>query len=129
MPHATKKMTLAALFVGLLIAAEGLVGLAAPDAFVEIVRWFQTAPVIYGAAVVRVAVGVVLFCAAAASRMPALLRGLGVLIAIGGLLTPVAGIQLARVVLGWWSEGAAPLVRVWAGGAVILGALIVYAAA
>jgi hypothetical protein len=122
-------VAIAALIIGLLILAQGLMGLAAPDAFVELVSWFQTPPVIYLAAVIRVMFGAVLVLAAAASRAPTFLRGLGALIVIGGALTPFIGVQFADVILGWWSEGGTTLVRSWAVGALVLGTLIVYASA
>ncbi len=120
-------MTIAALVIGLLILVQGLAGLASPDTFVAAVRMFQEPPVIYFAAVVRVAFGVVLVLAAPVSRFPRLLRGLGVLIVVGGALTPVVGLQFAQVVLGWWSSGGAWVVRAWAAVALLLGAFILFA--
>jgi hypothetical protein len=117
-------MPIAALSIGLLIVVQGVVGLAVPELFVKIVRTFQEPPIIYGAAVIRFVFGVVLFLAAPRSRVPVVLRSLGLLIALGGLLTPVVGIPFARVVLGWWSDPV--IVRVWAAAALGLGLLIVY---
>jgi len=120
-------MPIAALSIGLLIVAQGVLGLFAPDLFVGLVREFQTPPVIYAAAVIRFVFGVVLFRVAPLSRAPTALRGLGVLVAIGGLLTPFIGIPFARMVLGWWSDGGPAIVRIWAAAALLLGAFIVYA--
>ena len=120
-------MRIAALSIGLLIGAQGLFGLAAPDLFVGLVRAIQEPPVIYAAALVRFVFGVVLFRAAPFSRGPMVLRGLGALVAVGGLLTPFVGIPLARTILGWWTDGGPALVRIWAAAALCLGALIVYA--
>ena len=117
-------MPVAALSIGLLIVVQGIVGLAMPDLFVGVVRTFQEPPVIYAAAVIRFVFGVVLFLAAPRSRAPIVLRSLGLLIALGGLLTPVVGIPFARVVLGWWSDPV--IVRVWAAAALALGMLIEY---
>lgn len=52
--------------VGVIIILQGLVGLMAPDAFANLVRAIHAPPVIYLAAVVRVAFGVVLVAAALA---------------------------------------------------------------
>jgi hypothetical protein len=117
-------MLIAALSIGMLIVVQGVVGLAMPDLFVGVVRAFQEPPVIYAAAVIRFVFGVVLFCASPRSRAPIVLRSLGLLIALGGLLTPIFGIPFARVVLGWWSDPL--IVRVWATAALALGVLIVY---
>src|SRR4026207_1635644 len=96
-----------------------------PELFVGIVQTFQEPPVVYFAAVIRFAFGVVLFRAAPRSRARLAMRILGSLIAIGGLLTPFVGVSLARVVLPWWADPG--IVRLWAAGALSLGMLIVYA--
>ena len=118
-------MPIAALAIGLLIVVQGIVGLAVPDIFVGIVRTFQAPPVLYFAALIRFAFGVVLFVAAPRSRAPIVLRVLGLLISLGGLLTPFIGVSFARVVLDWWADPV--IVRVWAAAALCLGVLIVYA--
>ena len=120
-------MALAALLIGLLIALQGVLGIAAPELFVRIVRFFQDPPVIYLAAVLRIVFGVVLVRAAPASRVPGVLRLLGFLIAIGGVLTPFVGVRFAHAILDSWSAGGNALVRMWAGGSLVLGVLIVYA--
>jgi hypothetical protein len=115
-----------ALLVGMLIVAEGILGIAAPDPFLKAVRSFQTTPVIYLAAAIRLVFGVVLVRAAPTSRAPRVLRVFGYLMVIGGLLTPFVGGQAARVILDWWSAGGPGLVRVWAAAAAALGIFIVY---
>ena len=122
-------MAIAARLIGLLIVAQGVLGLVAPELFASVVKAFQTPPVIYLAALIRIAVGVVLVLAAPASRVPTGLRCLGALIVIGGLLTPVLGVQFAKLVLAWWSEGGPAIIRIWAVAALAIGAFIVFAAA
>ena len=122
-------MAVVAVIIGLLIAAEGVVGLAVPGVFVGMVRFFQEPPVIYLAAVVRVLIGVVLVWAAPASRAPTVIRILGLFVAVGGLLTPFVGVRVADVILGWWMTGGPGVVRLWAGLALVLGVIIVYAVA
>ncbi len=117
----------AALAIGVVIVLQGLAGLVAPDAFASLVRAIQDPPVIYVAAIVRVAFGVVLIAAATRSRAPLALRVLGALVTLGGLLTPFVGVEFARVVLGWWSDGGAVVVRGWASAALAIGAFIIHA--
>lgn len=121
-------MAIAALVIGLLVVVQGLVGLAAPEFFFNLIRGIQTPPILYAAAVVRIGIGSVLVLAAPASRAPLALRLLGVLIVIGGVLTPFVGARLADVILGWWSQGP-NVIRMWAAGALVLGAFVVYATA
>lgn len=120
-------MTLAALLIGLAIAAQGIFGIAAPDAFVRALRLVQTPPVLYVAAVIRVAFGIVLVRAAPASRTPTFLRALGCLIVFRGLLTPFFGVRIGHAILDSWSTGGPGVVRLWAGVSLALGASIVYA--
>jgi hypothetical protein len=120
-------MAIAALVIGVMIAVQGIVGLVSPETFTEFIRAFQVSPVIYLAAIIRVLIGAILVLAAPASRAPLLLRGLGVLIVIGGLLTPFVGAQFAGVVLGWWSVGGPPVVRMWASASLLIGSFIIFA--
>lgn len=122
-------MKLLALFIGLSVAVIGILGLAVPEVFVAAVGFFQAPPLIYLAAVVRVLVGVVLIAAAPASRAPRVLRVLGFLIVIGGVITPFFGVHLAQLILGWWVAGGSALVRGWAGVGLMIGSFIVYAVA
>lgn len=123
------KVSLLALLIGLLLVVQGILGIVAPDVFVGSIRFMQTPPVLYVAAVLRVAFGVVLVCAAPGSRAPRFLRAFGFIIVIGGLLTPFVGVWASQHILDWWSAGGPALVRVFAGVSLALGFLIVYAVA
>ena len=117
-----------ALGIAVLLLLQGIVGLVLPDTFVGVVRFMQTPPAIYVAAVFRVAVGVVLFFAAAfASRLRLFLRIFGALVLLGGLLTPVWGSHFAEVILGWWSSQGSALVRLFATASLALGFFVGYA--
>ena len=126
--RASRVTSLLALLVGVLLIIQGLVGLVAPDAFVGVVRVFQAPPVIYVAAALRLAIGVVLVCAASGSRIPTFLRVFGFIIAIGGLLTPFVGAQFAHVILALWSARGVGLVRLFAIVSLALGVVTTYAA-
>ena len=121
-------MSVAALLIGLLIVVQGIVGLVAPESFLQLIQFIQTPPNIYVAAVVRIAFGIILFLAAPQSRAPVALRILGALILVGGLMTPFLGVRVADLILGWWSQGPG-IVRAWAAGALVIGFFIVYATA
>jgi hypothetical protein len=120
---------LLALLIGVLLVVQGLLGITAPEVFVSTIRFMQAPPVIYGAAVLRVAFGIVLVIAAPRSRAPMFLRIFGSIIVIGGLLTPFMGVWAAQHILGWWAAGGTAVVRVFAGVSLVLGALVVYAIA
>jgi hypothetical protein len=113
--------------IALLIVAQGVLGLLAPEFFFRLVQAFQVPPVLYVAALVRVAFGGVLLLVSSTSRVPFGLRLLGGIMLVGGLLTPFFGASFARVILGSWSEGGAPIIRAWAGASLLIGIFIAYA--
>lgn len=119
-------MPLTAHIVGLMIIALGIAGLAVPDYLPRLAWMSQSAPALYIAAFVRLAFGIVLLLAAPKARIPNALRILGVLMILGGALTPFIGARLAETVLAWWSRDVA-MIRAWAAAALAVGVLIVYA--
>ena len=120
-------MALVARLIGLFIAAIGVLGVIAPDGLLTAVRSLQTPLGLYLAASFRVVSGVVLVLAASSSRAPKVLRPLGFVIIVAGLITPFFGVDRVRAILDWWSGQGAAFMRVWAGLAVAFGAFVVYA--
>jgi hypothetical protein len=116
-----------ALGIGVLLIIQGLLGILAPDAFVGVVRLFQSPSMVYVAAALRIAIGIVLLCAVTGSRLPMFLRIFGVSIVIGGVLTPFVGVQLAHTILALWSSRGPGLVRLFALVSLALGVLTSYA--
>jgi len=116
-----------AFVIGVLLIIQGLLGIFAPNAFVGVVGLFQSPSLIYVAAALRVAIGIVLLCAVTGSRLPIFLRIFGVLIVIGGVLTPFVGVQFAHTILALWSSQGSGLVRLFALVSLALGLLTSYA--
>ena len=125
--RALRLTSLLALVVGVLLIMQGLLGIFAPNVFVSVVRLFQSPPVIYFAAALRIAIGIVLLYAATGSRFPMFLRIFGVLVLIGGLLTPFVGVQCAQTILALWSSQGSGLVRLFAAVSLALGLMTSYA--
>jgi len=117
----------AAMLIGVLIAGFGGAAILAPAAFFEAVRYLHTPPVIYVAGTLRVVLGIVLVGAAPQSRARTLLRSLGALIILAGLLTPLVGARVARALLEWWSAGGPWLVRAAGAVGLVIGLFILYA--
>jgi hypothetical protein len=122
-----RAISLAALVIGVFIALLGLTGLAAPEWFMSVVAVFQSPPVIFLAAVVRVAVGAVLVLAAPRSRALIPVRVLGAFIFAGGVFTPFIGVEVGKTILGWWISGGPVMIRIWAGMGLAMGGFIVWA--
>jgi hypothetical protein len=115
-----------ALLFGMILVCLGLLGLAAPDAFMIALRFFQASHRVYLAGAIRVLIGVVFFLAAADSRWPAAMRVAGIALVILGLLTPVSTHPIPSVTWGWWSDD---FVRPWALTTAALGLFVVIAVA
>lgn len=122
-----KVMNLLAIVVGLLIVAVGVVGMTAPDSLVTIGRNALTPTGLYVIAVLRVCIGIVLILAAPTSRMPKTLRVLGAVAVIGGITTPLFGVDRSRAVVSWWVSQSPLFLRLAALFAAAFGSFIIYA--
>jgi len=121
-------MKTAALLVAGLTILVGIGGLVSPERGTEIRRlYFATPGRLYTAAAVRVAMGLVVIVAAAASRAPKTLRVLGALMCMQGLAAALMGPDHARAVLEWETMQGPALLRVGAAVALTAGAFMVFA--
>jgi hypothetical protein len=96
---ASRVTVVLALCISLLLLAQGLIGLAAPDVFAGVVRFMQNSPAIYAAAAVRVAIGIVLLQAASTSRLLIFLRILGGFVLLGVSLHRLSADSLPKLFL------------------------------
>lgn len=120
-------MAFVALVLSLFVAALGALGMFSPMRLLDIVRHFQSPAGIYAAAALRIILGVALFLAAPTSRAPEVVRILGIIILVAGLITPLFGLERFRRLLDWWSVRGPAFMRVWAGFALAFGLLLAYA--
>jgi hypothetical protein len=114
-----------ALIIGVLVAAIGIFGLAAPEEFVPLIGEAQKRLTIYGIAAVRVAIGVVLLLAAGTSRAPFLLGAIGIVIMLGGFATLFMPGPLRQSVERWMADGSLTALRTWCVVALVLGVFVV----
>jgi hypothetical protein len=121
-----RTMTAAALLVGLLIAAVGIIGLVAPGQLLSAGRYFVTPLGLYLAAAVRITFGIVFLGAAPQTRTPTTLRIFGLLILLNGILTVFVGTDRARGILEWWSAQGLTVTRLFAGLVLAFGAFVIY---
>jgi hypothetical protein len=117
-----------AMALGFVIAAIGVLGIAAPSALLEFGRSLQSASALYVLAALRVALGTILVWAAPDSRTPRTLRIFGVLIIVAGVATPFIGVERSRAIFDWWSTQGTFFTRTWPATAVIFGLFVAYAA-
>jgi hypothetical protein len=119
-----------AFIIGVAVGAVGLVGALVPDVLFAIAQQFRTAPSFLALAVVRVAVGLVLFTVAPVSRLPLSLRVLGAVVVIAGLTTAAAGLFAmgpTRAAIDWWFSQNRWLLRLTGTALLGLGGFIAYA--
>ena len=120
-----KFLTLLTSLMALAIAAVGILGMVAPGLLLELARPLTTGTGLLGVAVVRVMFGVLLLLLAPASRVPGIIRVIGLVIVIAGILTPFFGI--AAGALTWISGQDLRLMRAVAILPFVFGLFIVYA--
>ncbi len=120
-------MALIALGLSLFVAALGAVGMVSPMRLLGVARHFQSPAGLCAAAALRVVLGVALVFAAPTSRAPGVVRILGIIILVAGVITPLFGVERSRRLLDWWSTRGPAFMRVWAGFALVFGLLLAYA--
>ena len=117
---------LLAMGLGFIVAAIGVLALAAPSVLLELGRTLQSPTGLYVVAAVRVGFGIVLFWAASNSHTPRTLRILGVFIVLAGLITPFLGVERTHAAFEWWSTQGSTFARVGPVAAVAFGLFIAY---
>jgi hypothetical protein len=115
-----------AIAVGLIISAIGLIGVVAPLLVLEFGRSLLTPTALYFVAAFRIGIGVVLVRVAPVSRVPAVLRIVGIFVIIAGVLTLFLGVEHSRAILDWWSNQGPTFMRFCLSLPMALGLFIVY---
>lgn len=120
-------MKILVVLISLLIAAIGILGVVAPAMPVQFAQSLLSPGALYIVAAVRISFGLLLVWVASGSRAPVVLRVLGVLIVVGGVITLFIGVEFVRDVLDWWTSQGDLFRRMVMGIPVIFGFFIVYA--
>ncbi len=93
-------MRVAALVVALFAITIGVVGMVSPDGLTTARRHLLDTPgILYVTGPIRVAMGLVLILFAPRSRTPKILRVLGVIMALQGIVPQFIGVDRARMIL------------------------------
>jgi FtsH-binding integral membrane protein len=120
-------MPLIAFALSLAVAALGGVGLVSPMTLRAFGRKLQGPTGLFAAAAFRIILGLALLFSASASRAPEVLRILGILIFLAGVMTLFLGVERFNRIFDWWSAGRILFMRVWSGVALAFGLLLAYA--
>jgi hypothetical protein len=122
-------MKLLAFAIALLMICLALTGIAWPEGLVRAGHYSFIPSGVYVAAGVRLAIGLVFFLAAPASRAPRTLRIIGVVVCVAGLTIAFLSVDRASELLDWWSAKGVGFVRVAAVGVLAVGSFIAYVTA
>jgi hypothetical protein len=120
-------MALVALALSLVVASVGALGVVSPPKLLNLVRSFHSPVGLYVAAAFRVVLGAALVLAARTSRAPEVLRILGFIILVAGLVTPMFGLERFRRLIEWWFARGPAFTRAWSAVALAFGLLLAYA--
>jgi len=121
-------MRIAAFLVVGFTLVVGIVGLISPDYGTTVRRAYFGAPLtLYTAAALRMAMGLVVILAAAASRAPRTLRVMGALMFLQGLTAIALGPEHARTVLEFETRQGHAILRLGAAVALASGVFMAYA--
>ncbi len=120
-------MRILAFAIAVLMICLGLTGLVWPEGLVKIGHSSFTQTGLYVLAVLRVAIGLVFYLAAPASRAPRTLRIIGILVCVAGIATALISIEWAQALIDWWSGHGVTFVRIAAMAVIAMGCFIAYA--
>ena len=115
-----------AMVLGFVVAAIGVLGMAAPSFLLEFGRLLQSAGALWIVAALRIGFGAILLCAAPNSRTPRTLLVIGLFIVAAGLATPFFGVGRAQAMFDWWSAQGPFVMRALPMAAVGFGLFIAY---
>jgi hypothetical protein len=116
--------------VALLDVVIGITGLVSPNSLMAIRRNYLATPVgFYVVGAVSIASGLVLILFAPASRMPKILRILGVVLCLRGIAAPIFGtVDRGRAILDWETMQGPVFLGAGAVVALLGGAFVAFAA-
>ena len=111
---------------GAVAIVASAISLVAPDLRLSFERSLITPAGLYVFAVGRIALGLVFVFAAPASRAPRMVRALGFIVIIAGLMTPVFGVTRALAVVDWMASAGPFLMHIDAVVGIALGSFLLY---
>jgi hypothetical protein len=95
-------MKIIALLIATLMILLGLTGVLWPEGLMEFAKYSFTATGIYVTAIVRIALGLLLFVAAKATRTPKTVRVIALIIFVAGVATALMSVERAQLLREWW---------------------------
>jgi len=120
-------MALLVVLLGVLIAAFGLAGLAAPERTIGgMLRW-QPRSRYYFAVAFRLVFGAILLSASSSCRFPTVIVALGAIAMIAALILAPLGSGRVDSMFQWWLRRPILALRAWFTAAISFGVFLIYA--
>jgi len=120
-------MTALVLLLGLFVAAMGALALLTPRLGNALAEMFRGGSGLCAATAIRLALGGGLLWVADTSRAPMILRLLGGLILLVGVITPLIGLKWHQRMIDWWLSAGTTVQRVWGTVSLAFGVFLIYA--
>jgi hypothetical protein len=114
--------------IAVVLMAISALGVVAPERLVAVVAGWPPDTRLYVAVGTRLAIGLVFLAGASTCRVPAIIYGVGILALAAALLLVLLGEPRLDALIRWWSQQPALAIRAWCALAVLVGALVLYAA-
>jgi hypothetical protein len=95
-------MKIIALVIATLMILLGLTGVLWPEGMMDFAKYTFTSTGIYVAAIVRMAVGLLLFVAAKATRTPKTVLAIALILLVAGVATALITVERAQFLRDWW---------------------------
>jgi hypothetical protein len=115
--------------VAIFVTCLGAFGLTSPAAMVSFVSSWPSKGGLWAAAAIRLAFGVALWGAAAASLFPAVFKILSAVSVFSAVSLPLMGVSRFTPLLAWWSRRSPAFVRAWSAAALLMGVFLLWAMA
>ncbi|MBS1214963.1 MAG: hypothetical protein H6R26_3580 [Proteobacteria bacterium] len=112
--------------IGVLLLGIGLGVMLSPAVLRSLLHQFLEFRWVHWISGLRVLVGGILVVAAPATRLPAFVRGLGVLLIAAGVSIPLLGEARVDRMAAWWLRQTDGMLRAWGALAAILGAVVAW---
>lgn len=120
-------MRVVVLVLSVFVAAMGALAIFTPGATCALARAFANRGGLYAATAIRLALGAGLLMVADTSRVPVLIRVLGAIILIIGIMMPFIGLDRHRRMIDWWFSLGRIVQIIWGMAAFALGLFLINA--
>ena len=121
-------MILCIKLIGIVLVMTGGATLVKPAFLKKLIANAQKGKLVYWITALKLLFGGILILASAQSRLPDVIKTLGIITVIGCIVGFALGEKRLKAWCGWWEKRPSSVYRLWALAVVALGVLLVYAA-